>query len=132
MTYRSPLPMIFLLSAAFLVLSTAACTTNPFEPTTDTVSSTSGKTWFGEDGLLRPELRPEAFVTFNQENLRRDMAAGEGEYLTSMSSLLGVPADRQPAFFAAVQARATETDVASAKPYLLLVTLQQTAQPDLP
>lgn len=129
MTIRS----LCTLLGATLLLSAAACTANPFGPTTDTISSTTGKTWWNEDGLLRSELKPAAFVTFNQENLRRDMAAGRGEYLASMSELLGVPADRQPAFFSAVQQRAAEeSDATWSKPDLFLAALEQTAHPYLP
>ncbi len=133
MTNRSLRTGTVLLGAGLLLLSATACTTtNPFGPTTDTVSSTSGKTWLTEDGVLRTELKPSAFVTFNQENLRRDIAAGQGEYLTSMSVLLGVPVDRQPAFFSAMQARAAEPAVTTAAPDVLLAALQQTASPYLP
>ncbi len=133
MTTRSCFAMMRMIGAGVVLASAVACTTNPFGPTTDTVSSTSDKTWWTEDGLLRPDFKPAAFVTFNQENLRHDIAAGHGEYLTSMSVLLGVPADRQPAFFSAMQARATdEAGATLATPDILLATLRTTAAPYLP
>ena len=132
MTHRSPLSLVFLAGIGLIALSTAACTTNPFEPTTDTVSSTSGKTWFTEDGLIKAEHKPMVFVVFNRENLRRDMAAGHGEYLTSISELLGVAPERRTAFFSDLQARVPDMTEASARPELLLATLRETALPYLP
>jgi hypothetical protein len=46
-----------------------------------------------------------AFVAFNFENLKEDMARGRGEYLTSLSELFGVPQDRREAFFSYAQSR---------------------------
>jgi hypothetical protein len=37
----------------------------------------------------RSSLEQESFVTVNMRNLSREMAAGEGEYVTSLASLLG-------------------------------------------
>lgn len=132
MTHRSPLSVAFFVGIGLIAFSTAACTTNPFEPTTDTVSSTSGKTWFTEDGLISAEHKAIVFVTFNKENLSRDMAAGRGEYLASMSELLGVPQEQRTAFFSDLQARMPDMTGASARPELLLATLRETALPYQP
>jgi len=43
----------------------------------------------------------------NFENLAQEMAQGQGEHLTSLASLLGVPAEYQPTFCAMVQERYT-------------------------
>jgi hypothetical protein len=42
-------------------------------------------------------------VAFNFENLKQDMAKGHGEYLTSLSTLLGVAQGHQASFFAYAQ-----------------------------
>jgi DUF3015 family protein len=93
-----------------LMLIAASCTLKAtFKETTDTTSNitgtTSGRTWFSEDGLLQPDFKVTAFVALNAENLRHDMARGQGEYLSSVGSLLNVPANRQPEFFTLIQAR---------------------------
>lgn len=95
-------------TVCLLISSLSACTTNPFEPTTDTVSSTSGKTWWNEDGLLKSEYKTIAFATYNKANLEQDMAQGRGEYLASMGMLLGVTAEGQAAFQSAAQDRFTQ------------------------
>ncbi len=74
------------------------------DPTTDILSSTSGKSWFTEDGLVKDEYKAIAFVDLNHENLKADAARGQGEYLLSLGSLLGVKPDDQPQFVAFTQA----------------------------
>lgn len=94
---------IFAIGAGMMISSLPACTTNPFEPTTDTVSSTSGRAWWNEDGLIRPEHKAIAFTAFNQKNMEQDLARGQGEYLTSLGALLGLSNDQQAAFNAKAQ-----------------------------
>lgn len=99
---------------ASLMLGTAGCTLKAtINQTTDTTSNitgtTSGAAWWSEDGQIKPYFKTTAFVSFNHENLRQDLAAGRGEYLMSISKLLGVTEDRQPAFFSAAQASYAET-----------------------
>ena len=45
------------------------------------------------------------FAKSNWDNLSQDIARGQGEHLVSLASLLRVPAERQPAFFAYAQDR---------------------------
>ena len=99
---------------ASLILGATGCTLKAtINQTTDTTSNitgtTSGAAWWSEDGQIKPDFKTTAFVSFNHENLRQDLAAGRGEYLVSMSTLLGVTEDRQPAFFSAAQASYAET-----------------------
>jgi len=96
--------MHLLLAFLAVTLGLSACTTKgtikaTTDPTTDILSSTSGRTWFTEEGLVRDEYKVEAFTALNFENVKQDMAQGGGEYLTSLGSLLGVPAESRPAFF---------------------------------
>lgn len=105
-----------------------------FKQTTDTTSNvtgtTSGHAWWNEDGLLHPEHKTIAFVTLNQTNLQHDMATGQGEYLASLSTLLGVPAQERLAYGASVQARYAQTQAASQDtPAAWLTLLQDAAQP---
>jgi Protein of unknown function (DUF3015) len=96
------LPVLMLIGAGCTLKSTVKQTT---DTTSNITGTTSGRTWFTEDGLLQPDFKVTAFVALNAENLRHDMARGQGEYLSSVSSLLNVPANRQPEFFTLIQAR---------------------------
>jgi hypothetical protein len=86
-----------------LCVTISACSVT--ETVKDILSSTTPGDWFTGDGLLKPDQKVNAFVAFNLENLKQDMAKGHGEYLTSLSTLLGVPQDRQASFFAYAQSR---------------------------
>jgi len=91
-----------------IVLGTAGCTLKAtFETTTDTtsnfLSSTTPGAWVTEDGLLKAEHKVTAFTALNQSNIEQDMARGRGEYLASLSSLLGVAEERQESFLAGAQ-----------------------------
>jgi len=117
-------------------LSFSGCTIkSTLQQTTDTTSNMSGTTssahsWVTEDGLLKPEHKAIAFVTINQTNIQQDLATGHGEYLTALSTLLGVPAPEQLAFGAAVQARYTrDLDGIGQNPATWLSVLHDTAQP---
>jgi Protein of unknown function (DUF3015) len=91
-----------------LMLFAAGCTlkgtTKEFTDTTSNVTgTTSGRTWFTEDGLLHPEHKIIAFTTLNQANVEQDLARGQGEYVTSLGTLLGLSDDQQAAFHAKAQ-----------------------------
>lgn len=67
------------------------------EPTTEFTSSLTP----GAEGLTDParaRKRLEIFAAYSQENLRSDFARGEGEYVTSLATLAGVPQDQQEEF----------------------------------
>jgi hypothetical protein len=125
----------FLTLTALTLLQTTGCTlkgtTNEITDTTSNITgTTSGAAWWNEDGQIKPDFKVRAFVSFNRENLSQDLAAGRGEYLTSMSMLLGVPGNRQLAFFSAAQARyAQAAGQQSQDPASLLALLQDTARP---
>ena len=68
------------------------------DSTTNVTVSTSGRTWWNEDGLLKSEHKAVAFAAYNQSNLEQDIANGRGEYLASLSSLLGVSESGRSAF----------------------------------
>ncbi|HKQ34340.1 MAG TPA: DUF3015 family protein [Nitrospiraceae bacterium] len=86
-----------------LALTLSACSVT--ETVKDILSSTTPGDWFTADGVLKGDQKVNAFVALNLENLKQDMAQGHGEYLTSLSTLLGVPQDRQASFFAHAQSR---------------------------
>ena len=75
------------------------------DTTTNVTVSTSGRTWWNEDGQLKSEHKAIAFAAFNQSNLEQDIASGRGEYLASLSSLLGVSESAQPTFATGAQSQ---------------------------
>jgi hypothetical protein len=91
-----------------LILLASGCTLKgTVKEITDTTSNitgtTSGHAWWNEDGLLLPEHKAIAFVNYNEANLEQDLARGQGENLTSLGTLLGLPTNRQAAFHAKAQ-----------------------------
>ena len=98
---RTQLPTLICMTV--LMLFAAGCTLkSTVKQTTDTTSNvtgtTSGRTWFTEDGLLHPDHKLTAFTVLNQTNVEQDLARGQGEYVTSLGTLLGLSDDRQAAF----------------------------------
>lgn len=123
-----------LIGATSVMLGTTGCTLKAtINQTTDTTSNITGTTfgqaWWNEDGQLKPDFKTTAFVSLNQENLQQDLAAGRGEYLSSVSRLLGVPEEQQPVFFSTVQANYAET--VGTDPAALLALLRDTSRPFL-
>ena len=91
-----------------LMLFASGCTLKgtikEFTDTTSNVTgTTSGRTWWNEDGLLHPEHKLTAFMALNQTNVEQDLARGQGEYVTSLGTLLGLSEDQQVAFHAKAQ-----------------------------
>ena len=52
-----------------------------------------------EDGQVAADAKVKLFASTNWDNLVQDMARGEGEHLTSLATLLKIPANRQSEFF---------------------------------
>ncbi len=122
--------VIGVFSIAVLALAVSACTfKGTTKQTTDTTSNvtgtTSGKSWF-EGGLVKKDQEVNAFADLNFDNLKQNMAAGHGEYLASLGSLMGVLPAHQNEFFALTQAQYT-TLVGSEQttPVEMLVALNQ-------
>ncbi|MDH4185602.1 MAG: DUF3015 domain-containing protein [Nitrospira sp.] len=95
-------------TCAISLLAMSGCTIKgTVKQITDTTSNvtgtTSGHAWWNEDGILLPGQKAIAFAAYNEANMEQDLARGQGEYVTSMATLLGVPADQQPAFQAKAQ-----------------------------
>ena len=100
---RSRYILSSLSSAVGLILTLSGCSVT--ETIKDILSSTSGRSWFTEDGLVKPDHKVDAFMTLNFENVKQDMAQGQGEYLSSLSTLMRIPQNRQALFFAHAQSR---------------------------
>jgi DUF3015 family protein len=91
-----------------LILIAPGCTLKgTVKEITDTTSNitgtTSGRTWFTEDGLLHPDQKLTAFLALNQMNVEQDLARGHGEYATSLGLLVGLPTNQQTIFQAKAQ-----------------------------
>jgi hypothetical protein len=121
-------------SIAALVLVLPACTfKGTTNQTTDTTSNitgtTSGKSWF-EGGLVKKDQEVNAFADLNFENLKQDMAAGHGEYLASLGSLMGIAPAHEAEFFSLTQAHyATLIRSEQTTPAEMLVALNQLLAP---
>jgi hypothetical protein len=84
---------------------------------------TSGCT---NDGKVWADQKTEMFVAATFENLAGDMARGQGEHLAALATLMGVPTDRQPEFFALAQERYRElTAQDETSPSALIKSLDQ-------
>lgn len=70
---------------------------------TQTFGISSGTSGCTNDGKFWAQEKVNVFAALNFENLAQDMAQGQGEHLTSLATLMGIPAAQQPAFFAMTQ-----------------------------
>lgn len=92
-----------------MLASASGCTLKAtLDTTTDGVtnflSSTTGKSWWTEDGLVKSGEQARAFVAMNSDNLLQEMAQGQGEYLHAFGTILGVPPHQQMSFQRLLQA----------------------------
>jgi hypothetical protein len=67
-------------------------------------TGTSGCT---NDGKIFTAEKVNVFAAINFDNLSQEMAQGQGEHLTSLAILMGIPVDQHPAFFAMTQEKYT-------------------------
>jgi hypothetical protein len=72
--------------------------------TTEYLSSTTGKSWWTEDGLVKRGEQVRAFVGTNYNNLLQEMAQGQREYLYAFVTILGISSHQEPLFQRLVQA----------------------------
>lgn len=75
-----------------------ATTDTTTDGTTEFLSSTTGKSWWTEDGLVKQGEQARAFVALNRENLLQNMAQGHGEYVTALGQIIGVPHSKELGF----------------------------------
>src|SRR5437867_11251750 len=81
-----------------LTLTLSSCTLTPTLDTTSDgltnfLSSTTPAACFTRDALGKDQHKVTAFTTPNSQNLKEDMARGQGAYVTSPRPLIGPPAD---------------------------------------
>ena len=85
---------IWVISGCTLKASTDTST----DASSNFTSSTTPGVWFTIDGLLKSSEKFHAFVGTNFEVLQQEMAQGEGEYLSSLGTLLKVPPEQMTYF----------------------------------
>jgi hypothetical protein len=73
----------------------------------NTFAISSGTSGCTNDGKVMAEHKVTVFTAANFENLSQEMAQGGGENLASLATLMGVPTEQQPAFFAMTQKQYT-------------------------
>ena len=82
-----------------------ATTNGTFGSNTFGISSgTSGCT---NDGTIMGSEKVNMFAAINFENLSQEMAQGQGEHLASLATLMGIPVEHHPEFFAMTQEKYT-------------------------
>jgi hypothetical protein len=85
---------------------TMASTTNQFL-FNQMFGLSSGTVGCTNSGHFAQHERATLFANLNFDNLSQEMAQGGGEHLASLATLLGVPAEQQPAFFSMTQEKYT-------------------------
>lgn len=139
MRIPAQLPVSLIIPAVALGLVLSSCTLKAtFDTTSDGItnflSSTTPGAWFTSEGLVKDEYKVTAFTTLNFQNLKEDMARGKGEYLASLGTLIGVPADYRAEFFALAQARypfLVSSDRTTPGEMLALLSRELSASPNL-
>jgi hypothetical protein len=94
---------LFLMLSGFSGCTLKATLDTTTDGATNFLSSTTGKSWLTEDGLVKNNEEARAFVAMNYENLLQEMAEGQGEYLYALGTILGVPPHQQAPFQRLIQ-----------------------------
>ncbi len=97
--------VLCILCACATTTDTTESSSKTFHNTTDATSKFTSSTSPGEgssDSAKKEQAL--AFSKVNLERLKTDMALGGGEHLTSLATLLDIPAHNQPEFFAMTKA----------------------------
>lgn len=94
--------MKLLLNAALITLlglTTSACTVVT-DPSSGSSATTGGSS---SSAFMNRQQQTAEFVSVNLDRIKQNMSAGQGEYLASLATLMGVESGRQPEFFAFTQ-----------------------------
>jgi hypothetical protein len=82
-----------------LGLGNSACTVL-IDPSSGSSATTAGS---NNSAFMNRQQQAVEFAKVNLQRLKQDMAAGQGEYLGSLATLLGIAPNRRPEFFAFTQ-----------------------------
>jgi hypothetical protein len=74
---------------------------------TQTFGISTGTSGCTNDGIIASNEKVNVFADVNLDRLRQEMAHGQGEYLASLATLLGIPAERHGEFFTLAQDKYT-------------------------
>lgn len=90
----------------------------------NTFAISTGTSGCTNDGKIMSEHKTTVFASLNFDALTAEMAQGQGEHLASLATLMGVPAEQHPAFFAMTQERYTSlVQAGEASPVALVKSL---------
>jgi hypothetical protein len=109
-------------SACGGIMSTTCATTASINATAQALGCAE---CIDQASLDSPQQKAEHFVKVTWNNLSADLAKGQGEYLTSLATLLKVPNDQQLAFFSLAEDHyiaLTKTDTATPDYFLATLT----------
>jgi hypothetical protein len=70
---------------------------------TQTFGISTGTLGCTDDGRWWAEQKTTMFAELTYDSLSQEMAQGKGEHLTSLATLMGVPAEQHPVFFTMAQ-----------------------------
>ena len=120
-----------LLNVALIVLlglGGSACTVM-IDPSSGSSATTAGN---NSSAFMDRQQQITEFAHVNLLRLKQDMAAGQGEYLSSLATLLKVEPDRQSEFFAFAQEKFTTlfpSDQTTAEEMLVALNREMRADP---
>ena len=106
-----------------IFLTTTGCSIKfSTDSTTDFLSSTTGKTWWTEDGLVKHGEHARVFVFENYDNLLSNIAQGDGEYLVAFGQTLDIPSEQQENFANRLQGQYADLSLINARENDTLLT----------
>lgn len=95
------LGVLSVFNACAVTTKTTESSSNTVQNSADVISKFTSSTSPGADsGASAKNEQALAFSKVQLERIKTDMAVGGGEHLASLATLLGVPSDNQPQFFA--------------------------------
>jgi hypothetical protein len=97
--------ILLLILAGLSGCSVKATIKTSSDGTTNFLSSTTGKSWWTENGLVKRSEQAKAFVAINYDTLLQEMAQGHGDYLQAFGTMLGVSSHQQVSFQRMTQAQ---------------------------
>ena len=121
------LASVFFLSSCSITTApteaSSATTGQTTDASSDLTSSTSSK---DDDDVDTKDVEVEEFVSLNFSQLRSDMSVGEGEYLTSLASLLAIDDADKVRFYAMTKSNFNQLFISSqTTPKELVIHLKQ-------
>ena len=95
-----------------------------------TFGLTTGTSNCGTKGVFSYEREQEAFAEVAYDEISREMARGEGEYLTAFATLMGCSADAQPAFATTTKASYGKIFTENAQPIEVVESVRSVLRSD--